>query len=799
MSQMLDLLDDTTVTGLYGVRREISPTWTARVVDRDDLGDALQAVEQTCQAWGGGCGPLLPMRRDADRFSAHWEQYANRLEVDFLATRQIPGKNAVLANDSAAARVTESGWIDPVLLIFSSQERGPEAWRPVRVPRLAIDDPWCIAYAGVLGRWPDAPDAATLRTARFRPDVDFSEIITTAYDDAVDPSGLDLLGRLRDPQSIPPVLATLALLGRRESVDTTQRGSDGVLPRSDDVARQYGSNLVVIYEPGSVEDLCLLWNLRAAHGLWEMLPLGVPVTSDVPAIVREWTDKGTVQSRFLGETKCALISCSVERARLDDLARACSVTQAWDVVDADQVLLPPRRPARTSTDLATFATGTTTIAAWSSSDREFLRFPPGSGSLRLRVHVELERRRLPASRTLHDAPPIPVFRSGGFELQQSEDRLIDISWPDGWTVLDAVVRDRGFVARRSVPGQAAAALLRRLGNVGELDPLLHQGVLAKLDYLGERQGISWFRRELRRILQAASEDDLPAGIERELAQLRTRPSGDDAYDVGHSQMSQILGGGAKATTWLNWAENRGLLVRGVQVTCHRCGAKSWRTTDELAPPIICRGCGDAIVQPFPAHGLTFRYRAAEPLLRVLEHDALPHLLALRYFIHLFHEAFDRPDRLYGGYPGVDIVDPATGKQVGEADVLLLFTNGDLVLGECKRRPAGLTDSELADFDEFAARIGAAWSFVATPQPASECGPIWRAAERGLPTPRFALTGEQLLDSPVFWSLGTNPLVWRQEDQQSWTNREQGMLNALPETIKWLDDRRQGVVSWLGSG
>jgi len=49
MSQMLDLLDDTTVTGLYGVRREISPTWTARVVDRDDLGDALQAVEQTCQ------------------------------------------------------------------------------------------------------------------------------------------------------------------------------------------------------------------------------------------------------------------------------------------------------------------------------------------------------------------------------------------------------------------------------------------------------------------------------------------------------------------------------------------------------------------------------------------------------------------------------------------------------------------------------------------------------------------------------------------------------------------------------
>lgn len=42
-----------------------------------------------------------------------------------------------------------------------------------------------------------------------------------------------------------------------------------------------GSNIVVVYEPGSVADFCLLWMLRAAHGFANRLPLGVPTTADV--------------------------------------------------------------------------------------------------------------------------------------------------------------------------------------------------------------------------------------------------------------------------------------------------------------------------------------------------------------------------------------------------------------------------------------------------------------------------------------------------------------------------------------
>jgi len=194
--------------------------------------------------------------------------------------------------------------------------------------------------------------------------------------------------------------------------------------------------------------------------------------------------------------------------------------------------------------------------------------------------------------------------------------------------------------------------------------------------------------------------------------------------------------------------------------------------------------------------MRFSYRATEPLLRVLEQDALSHLLALRYFVDLFDEHFDGPSQLYGAYPGVDIVDPESGARVGEADVVLLFTNGQLVVGECKRRAAGLTEQELAQFDQLARQLGAEWSFVATPEPASRCGTTWHKAIAGLPTPRFVLTGEHLLDRSVFWELGKNPLAWREDSTNDWVNLATRFVDDLPRLIKWLDDRHRGVIPWL---
>ena len=89
-----------------------------------------------------------------------------------------------------------------------------------------------------------------------------------------------------------------------------------------------GPNVVVAYEPGSVVDLCVLWDLRAANG-WGHLPLGVPSTEDVPGVIREWSRSGAGYGRGnpgVGPGM-ALVDASV------DLEDAGLGWEAWRALD----------------------------------------------------------------------------------------------------------------------------------------------------------------------------------------------------------------------------------------------------------------------------------------------------------------------------------------------------------------------------------------------------------------------------------------------------------------------------------
>jgi hypothetical protein len=115
-----------------------------------------------------------------------------------------------------------------------------------------------------------------------------------------------------------------------------------------------------------------------------------------------------------------------------------------------------------------------------------------------------------------------------------------------------------------------------------------------------------------------------------------------------------------------WALERGILVQGVEVECRGCGAQSWRSVQEIAPPVVCRGCGATIERPFPVDQFKFRYRASESFLRVVDADAMAHILTLRWWCELFADPFNNGSYLYGAYPGVDFGTP-DGATVGEAD------------------------------------------------------------------------------------------------------------------------------------
>jgi hypothetical protein len=202
--------------------------------------------------------------------------------------------------------------------------------------------------------------------------------------------------------------------------------------------------------------------------------------------------------------------------------------------------------------------------------------------------------------------------------------------------------------------------------------------------------------------------------------------------------------------------------------------------------MVCRGCGKNMQHPFPAGQLTFKYRAAEPLLRVLEHDALVHLLALRYFCRLLAPSFDRPSLIYGGYPGVDFYDLDTGEALGEADVAFLLADGSLIVGECKRRGMGLNGAEVSKLEALGARVGSPWTFLATTDLAGRCPKIWPRSQRALPNaPRFVLSAEQLFEPHIFWPLGTNPLEWHELAEAEHDTREARFSEGLSRAVAWL--------------
>jgi hypothetical protein len=147
----------------------------------------------------------------------------------------------------------------------------------------------------------------------------------------------------------------------------------------------------------------------------------------------------------------------------------------------------------------------------------------------------------------------------------------------------------------------------------------------------------------------------------------------------------------------------------------------------------------------------------------MQHDALVHLLAMRWFTELWRPSFDRASTLFGAYPGVEFFEQGEPDSIGEADVLLIQSDGELIPGECKRRGVGLKDADVEKLEHLANRLDSPWSFMATLDQASACPAIWTESRRELPEkPRFGLTAEHLFEPMVFWPAGANILAWRPE-------------------------------------
>lgn len=531
--------------------------------------------------------------------------------------------------------------------------------------------------------------------------------------------------------------------------------------------------------PGSVDDLALLWNLRGAHGARSVMPIGIPAELVTPAMLRELTQPGRVALFGLGGGLPHLVSTSVPDAELEQLASASRTAKA---VSYESVLTFGPAAGRHRSHVALWEGGRTRIDPMSDSDREALRESFVVRAPQLVLDVKVDGYPLPTDQTMRGAEFYSRFQAGAAQVNVptlGRNETVQVQWPSSWTTLVAVAQTRGLDVEASEPGLAAATLIRSLGSIDAIHLLLHRPLITLLYRMAERSGMSWWKRrwtDVHRELVEAGGD--PTTLDRAASALgrddpAVAPAG-EGRAVGFQEFVTALGGDSAATHWVTWAERRHLLVRGANVTCPDCKTKSWLPLAALPPPVACPGCGREVDHPYEPRALTFTYRLGEPLRRVLETDSLGHVLALRWFIELFDNA------LVGAHPGVNFLDPSTKRTIGEADVLLLFSDGSLVPIEVKRRLAGADEGAAAVADELSDILNAPWDGFVVTEPARDI-PELEAFEKRLPDrPRIVLTDDHLHADHVFWAAGGNPFEWSPRPETEDRKRHQGFSKGLSE-------------------
>lgn len=317
---LIELLDDRRLAGDVEVRCLLGPALGAVLVDHEDLSAAGETIQGLCQTWGGACYRMYAV-----------EDGMTILPPELLDDQRHGGVYVVggcgllaaadLQEDHRDISLSENTGVGDFLMSALLAASRTKDWA-VSIADVALDDHWSLAYMGVLGSLPQAPlTPHQLQLHGLRQGLAWSDIVDLKIDSPT-PSGDDLLRRLRDPRRISSIRLSCALLAISHSGRNSSIHANGSpLPQPFETKSLVGPNLVVVYEPGAVTDLALLWNLRAAHGLPAGLPLAVPVTEDVPTVLRSWLDQHAPSYFGVGGSRePRLISTSVDSTTLESIA-----------------------------------------------------------------------------------------------------------------------------------------------------------------------------------------------------------------------------------------------------------------------------------------------------------------------------------------------------------------------------------------------------------------------------------------------------------------------------------------------
>lgn len=734
------VLDDELLSGAAAVELHLRPARQARAVDAEDYPAACAEIALACQLWGGMADVLVPVRDDAP--VEPYPRLLPRLDADDAAGPLAAALRPGLPSD----RVRRA----PAMLAIAVRDRAK--LRTLEVCDVEENDPWHLAYLGALGWLPEAPTPRTLTELMLPEDVAFHDVVGVRRASVAEPGLGDLLGRLRPTEAFTPRGFSFYGLTPRPA-RVVHSALDGWLDDPEAFARQTGSNVVVVYSPRDVEDLCLLWNLRGIHGWPGGLPLGVPAAdgqgTDAASTLDTVAALLAAAGPGIGGWPVVLTSASLTEDDLAPLASALAERgQATDVVAPDVLLRPGTPPARTTSVSVVFDNGSALAATRTDKDRRDLA-ELARPLLKPDMHltVSLSGEFVPPSATLRAGGRFgePRFTGGGCTLDATEDGLERIHWPSGWTVVRALAADRGLTAEPSASGRTASALLAAVGGIGQIKWLAHRPLLALLYEKAASSGMGWWKERAAELVRPAAQaqTDPQAAMDaliQKIEDVSVSHGGESAATITYGELGERLGSTSAAAAWLEWAEPRRLVVRGTAAKCRQCQHEAWRPLASAAPPLVCPGCGREEQRPYEPSSMRFTYRLGEPLRRAIENDSIYHLLVMRPMAALLAVA---PAGLVGLHPGVDF--RKEGQQA-EADVLAVLGDGAMVPVEVKLRSTGLRQHDLDMLDRLCDWLGATTAVLGTGDDDASLSTAYVDAARDDARPwRRILTAEDWLE------------------------------------------------------
>jgi hypothetical protein len=498
-------------------------------------------------------------------------------------------------------------------------------------------------------------------------------------------------------------------------------------PEHEQFDEAYLRRLVIVAAPDSIEDLCLVWNLRAQRRESRFFPFWVgPEWFGDPGVIKSLHWALSRGAPGLLEEKAPpslhLLSASMTRSELDDVAATLDIScSTYDRGTLERFFTKEFRVGLDRTSIANFRKGSADVAI-----PEYDQLGDWELSERIGSTLQIQDYALPRSAKK------ALRHSSSIAWRLAQDGItgfIDVSYVrpnelrsiytlDAWSIVSTVASEAGYDAKISDKGRRAIAVLQVLGDDSGLQILCSSRVNYLLRQMSEtvkRQAVqNAVQRGLQRLrIDPPVSSEQEHGVVEDVLRDVTWGSQFDRQHYTFDDVKRALGFGVtqeQCHQLLGWLVARRILFQGYKFTCPSCSIERWQSIDRLASVQVCEGCQTSIANPISTGNLQWRYRLNETIGQAIDQGAIPHLLAAN---RMREWLGDERAPLFGLLPGV-LLRPLERGGPPEIEVDLFAIKGQrIIVGECKRGGDRITDATVARFAELGRRLNCSRILYAT--------------------------------------------------------------------------------------